>query len=87
MTLAEWCKATGVLPTHPTTEHAGPDVSNDLIDELWRLSDYCVSSVRGVVIWLVPPECQVCGKPMERRWPSGVCGSDCLLKGQGFPGS
>lgn len=57
-TLAQWSKRYGILPTTPTTEKQAVSVivnpdSEDKID-LFQLSDYAVSSVCGVVIWLVP---------------------------------
>jgi len=58
MTLKEWCLNAGILPTHPATEtravslcttHETPDYT-----DLWRLSDYVVSSLIGSVVWLCP---------------------------------
>jgi hypothetical protein len=59
MTLKEWSCGTGILPTHPTTERGAVSVlstreSNPGHTDLWRLDDYAVSSVCGVVVWLVP---------------------------------
>ena len=57
MTLADWSKKHGVLPTHPTTERGAVSVVCDdraACAELYHLSDYAVSTVSGVVRWLVP---------------------------------
>ena len=58
MTFAEWSKLTGILPTHPTTERQAISVIIDLkhpnYPDLFHLTDYVVSSVCGIVIWLVP---------------------------------
>lgn len=58
MTLHEWSQLTSILPTHPTTECSAVSVIVDHLNEhrskLWRLTDYAVSSVCGIVIWLVP---------------------------------
>jgi hypothetical protein len=54
MTLQDWSKMTGVLPTHPTTEKGAVSVIVDNPpSELWHLSDYVVSSVSGPVVWLL----------------------------------
>ncbi len=59
-TLAQWSKQTGILPTHPTTERQAvsvviePSELNPLYNKLWDLSDYVVSSVSGIVVWLTP---------------------------------
>lgn len=59
ITLAEWSKETGILPTHPTTEKQAVSVVIDHMhdgrsNDLWRLSDYVVSSCCGIVVWLLP---------------------------------
>ena len=58
MTLKEWSERTGILPTHPTTETRAVSIVTDFAHpdrrELWHLSDHKVSSVWGVVVWLVP---------------------------------
>jgi len=58
MTLAEWSESTGILPTTPTTESGAVSVVIDHEHQnraqLWHLTDYAVSSVSGVVVWLVP---------------------------------
>lgn len=59
MTLQQWCEKTGVHHIHPTTETGAVSVIADGIDSkirhiLWHLEDYKVSSVHGVVVWLVP---------------------------------
>lgn len=57
MTLKQWVEKTGILPTYPTTERDAVSVCiSDGIDryKLWRLSDFVVSSVSGIVVWLVP---------------------------------
>ena len=58
MTLAEWSKVTGILPTHPTTERGAVSVVLNTYDnmrfQLWQLSDYGVSSTGGDVVWLMP---------------------------------
>jgi hypothetical protein len=58
ITLAEWCTRTQVLPTHPTTERGAVSVVLDHThpgrSDLWHLADYVVSSVSGVVVWLLP---------------------------------
>jgi hypothetical protein len=58
MTLNEWKKLTRILPTHPTTETGAVSVLVSLKAPsrplLWNLEDYRVSSVSGVVVWLVP---------------------------------
>jgi hypothetical protein len=68
MTLSEWSKLTGILPTHPTTERGAVSVIVTYQDarhnDLWHLTDYKVSSVSGPVIWLVPvkvPVLHPCG--------------------------
>jgi hypothetical protein len=48
-----------ILPTHPTTEKGAVSVilykePHQNQSELWHLDDYTVSSVSGVVVWLVP---------------------------------
>ena len=57
MTLREWSEKTGILPTHPTTEQGAVSVvlRFDHPDrlELWKLTDYKVSSA-GIVVWLRP---------------------------------
>lgn len=63
MTLAEWCRMSGIaLATMPLgvvgtaiimtfeEQKAFPDTYS----QLWRLSDYKVSTVSGPVVWLVP---------------------------------
>lgn len=58
MTLKEWSKKSGILPTHPTTEKKAVSVvlriDNPHYQDLWKLSDYKVSSVLAGVVWLVP---------------------------------
>jgi hypothetical protein len=59
MTLKEWCATMNILPTHPTTEKGAVSVilykePHQNQSELWHLDDYTVSSVSGVVVWLVP---------------------------------
>ncbi len=58
MKLEEWCNLTKTLPTHPTTEKKAvsliPDKEGEYYWDLWHLEDYAVSSVCGVVLWLVP---------------------------------
>lgn len=59
MTLADWTALSGIKPTHPTTEKGAVSVCSNSMGnpyhaELWRLSDYKVSSVSGPVVWLVP---------------------------------
>jgi hypothetical protein len=58
MTLAEWSAATGILPTHPTTERGAVSLCCSPNDadrvQLWNLTDFAVSTVSGPVIWLVP---------------------------------
>ncbi len=58
MTLKSWCEKTDILATHPTTETAELSVVIDQTDanrsHLWKLSDYIVTSVAGLVIWLSP---------------------------------
>lgn len=62
MTLAQWCRSADVKPTHPTTERGAVSLIYDLhhsyplYADLWCLSDYCVSSVSGPVVWLVPKD-------------------------------
>lgn len=60
MNLKEWSEKTGIRFTSPTTEKGAVSV---LISEyypeynlLWNLSDYYVSSVAGIVVWLVPKQ-------------------------------
>ena len=57
-TLAQWAADARVFPTHPTTEHGAVSVvihhTHPLRRELWRLADYCVSTVSGPVVWLTP---------------------------------
>ena len=56
MTLKEWCEKYGIHPT--TTETGAVSLTQWLqgkgIWELYSLSDYAVSSVSGIVTWLVP---------------------------------
>jgi len=58
MTLKQWLETSGVLPTHPTTETSAVSVVLDHFHparaDLWRLSDYAVSTVSGPAVWLVP---------------------------------
>jgi hypothetical protein len=60
MNLRQWSKRTGILPTHPTTGRGAVsltftyDTDSQLHHELWRLTDYAVSTVSGPVVWLVP---------------------------------
>ena len=64
MTLSQWCKsAGGIYPTAPTTERGAVSLIveddfrqkwQDTYSMLWKLDDYAVSSVCGIVIWLVP---------------------------------
>lgn len=67
MTLAQWCRSADVKPTHPTTERGAvslclnigcvdAELADEIRHDLWHLSDYCVSSVSGPVVWLVPRE-------------------------------
>ncbi len=68
-TLADWTKATGILPTYPTTERGAVSVisTSDRTKyhaHLWHLTDYKVSTVSGPVVWLVPvkvPVIHPCG--------------------------
>lgn len=60
MNLKEWCRQTGILPTHPTTERGAVSLilerdalAGDRVS-LFHLTDYAVSSVSGPVYWLVP---------------------------------
>ena len=57
-TLHGWTQRTGVLPTEPTTECGATSVvlshTHPCRPALWQLADYAVSSVSGVVVWLVP---------------------------------
>jgi hypothetical protein len=63
MTLADWTKLTGILPTHPTTEtgavsavaQPGKDFSEALaFGSLWHLGDHAVSPRIGAIVWRVP---------------------------------
>ncbi len=58
MTLSEWSKRTGILPTHATTERQAVSVCVSprdlLVNALWELDDYAVSTRSGSVVWLVP---------------------------------
>ena len=61
MKLKEWCEQTGIKPTAPTTEHGAVSFTMfaERLDQtarwfLYHLDDYKVSSVCGVVFWLVP---------------------------------
>ena len=58
MTLAEWYKLSGILPTTPTTEVGAVSLcisaDHKARNALWHLTDYRVSSSCGVVIWLLP---------------------------------
>lgn len=60
MTLQEWSKMAGVLPTHPTTERGAVSVVYSRLNAhyytLWRLDDYRVDSVQAGVVWLLPRE-------------------------------
>lgn len=58
--LAQWSTRTGILPTHPTTERGAVSVvvdhKHEARPDLWHLTDYGVSSVSGIVVWLLPRE-------------------------------
>jgi hypothetical protein len=62
MTLAEWTKESGILPTHPTTEKGAVSVIVATISPhyraLWTLDDYAVDSSFerfGIeIVWLLP---------------------------------
>jgi hypothetical protein len=59
MTLQEWCKKYDVRPCTPTTETGAVTFTLNLTNhpgrsELYRLNDHAVSSVCGVVVWMVP---------------------------------
>jgi hypothetical protein len=58
MSLSEWSKLTGILPTHPTTEHGAVSLLCSVGEphraKLWQLTNYKVSTVSGPVVWLVP---------------------------------
>lgn len=72
MTLAQWCKVAGVLPTHPTTERgavsliADAPAQSELYHDLYNLSDYRVDNLVGGIVWLIPRkpfsmrECPTC---------------------------
>lgn len=63
MTLKEWSDATGILPVYPTigaVSVAGAHISPHYAS-LWYLSDHYVSTVAGVVVWLVPRK-SPCGR-------------------------
>lgn len=70
MTLDQWCKQAGVLPTHPTTETGAVSVlvgkDTPCLSALWCLEDFVVRSRAGVVVWLAPKTnrtapCPSCG--------------------------
>jgi hypothetical protein len=66
MTLKQWSKKTGILPTHPTTERGAVSVLSTEVNfqdhfQLWKLEDYKVSSVSGPVVWLIPFHNSPCG--------------------------
>ena len=56
--LSQWAEAAGVKPTARTTWVGATSVLSlpgyPLHAELWRLSDYVVSTVSGPVVWLIP---------------------------------
>jgi hypothetical protein len=58
MTLKDWQRKTGILPTHPTTERGAVSLICPIGEagrsDLWHLEDFKVSTVSGPVIWLVP---------------------------------
>ena len=58
MTLHDWCRATGILPTSPTTETGAVSLCVDQLHpdlpRLFHLEDYVVSSRSGPVVWFVP---------------------------------
>jgi hypothetical protein len=62
MTLADWTALTGVLPTHPTTEHGAVSVvvatQAPHFHDLWKLADFKVVTrfQRGdtSLVWLLP---------------------------------
>ena len=57
MKLAEWAKEHHVNPTEPNENGAVSVVAYPNFDghqQLWHLEDYTVSSICGVVVWLVP---------------------------------
>lgn len=60
MKLKEWTKYSGITPTTPTTETGAVSVciedNNDFRKQLWDLEDYKVSSVSGIVVWLIPQQ-------------------------------
>ncbi len=71
MTLADWCKENDVKHTHPTTEKGAVslivEINHPKRADLYHLTDYVVSSVFGIVYWLVtrkPPRplCPECGQ-------------------------
>jgi len=55
MTLAQWCEQTGISPTKVGDATCViPNWWNPSHKELFHLADYVVSTVSGIVIWLVP---------------------------------
>lgn len=56
--LQQWSEDTGIKPTTPTTECQAVSLviseSNRRLRELYRLTDYAVSSRSGAVVWLTP---------------------------------
>ena len=69
MTLKEWSQKTGIKPTHPTSETGTVSLisepKNELHKELWKLEDYKVTSVHGVVIWLTPKTPRLWGQEVR----------------------
>lgn len=69
MNLKQWSEAAEILPTCPTTEKEAVSVvvdhNNPHRKLLWDLSDYVVTSVCGIVIWLRPVPRHPLGKGDE----------------------
>jgi hypothetical protein len=65
MTLHEWCLKHDLTVWHHPARGAYyiPDGTWENRAELWRLDDFCVESVMGGTIWLVPRPAPVDARP------------------------
>jgi hypothetical protein len=56
-TLDDWCLESGIFPTKMKNSrcvYVWCDITEPLRGELWQLSDYRVSSVSGLTVYLMP---------------------------------
>lgn len=77
ISLEEWVRRSGIQPTTPTTETGAISVVIDHYhlerQQLWRLTDYKVSSVAGVVVWLTPVKEQTLVQSLGYTCDSATC--------------